>query len=334
MKLYTYQVSTRIGKFERIGAEFEGKIIDLNLACTAYFEQLNEPDPYDCASFYIPLNMVRFFEYGERSKKAAVDSLGFVKDRLKRNGKIEGPNGEQIVYELNEIKLMAPVPRPNIVRDCSVFLEHVRGMEKRRGRDVPNVFYKMPVYVTQSGAIVAGPRDPIFMPRYTKTLDFELELGLYIGKKGINIPEEDAEKYIAGFTVYNDVSARDMSSEENQMGFGPGKGKNFEHGSIMGPCLVTPDEIDYNNLKMIARVNGEVVAEDNSRDMYHKFPKIIAHISVEQYLYPGDFIASGTSPHGTTQFSKLGRWLQPGDIVEMEIEGIGLICNQVVKKGE
>jgi 2-keto-4-pentenoate hydratase/2-oxohepta-3-ene-1,7-dioic acid hydratase in catechol pathway len=334
MKLYTYLISTRIGNLKRIGAELEGKIVDLNLACAAYFEELNEPDPYDCASFYIPLDMIKFFECGERSKKAAADSLGFVKNRVKRNGKIEGPNGEQVVYEFDEIKIMAPVPRPNVVRDCTVFEEHVRGMEKRRGRDVPDVFYKFPTYVTQSGAIVVGPRDPIFMPRYTKNLDFELELGLYIWKKGINIPEEDAEKYIAGFTVYNDVSARDQGALEGQMGLGPAKSKAFEHGNIMGPCLVTPDEIDYNNLKMIARVNGEIVAEDNSKDMYHKFPKIIAHISVDQYLYPGDFIASGTSPHGTTQFSKLGRWLQPGDIVEMEIEGIGLIRNQVVKKGE
>ncbi|MDI6753778.1 MAG: fumarylacetoacetate hydrolase family protein [Thermodesulfobacteriota bacterium] len=114
---------------------------------------------------------------------------------------------------------------------------------------------------------------------------------------------------------------------------GPAKGKNFEHGSIMGPCLVTPDELDYNNLKMIVRVNGNVYAEDNSQDMYHKFPKIIARISEEEYLYPGDFIASGTSPHGTAQ-DTIGRWLQPGDVLELEIEGIGAIRNQVVKRTE
>ncbi len=132
MKLYMYEVSTRIGNFKRIGAELEGKIVDLNLACAAYSQEMNEPDPYDCALFYIPLDMVRFLEYGERSKKAAGDSLEFVKDRLKRNGKIEGPNGEQVVYEFDEIRLMAPVPRPNVVRDCTVFEEHVRGMEKKK----------------------------------------------------------------------------------------------------------------------------------------------------------------------------------------------------------
>ena len=110
----------------------------------------------------------------------------------------------------------------------------------------------------------------------TKQLDFELELGLYIGRKGINIEEADADLYIAGFTVFNDVSARDVQMDEQQMRMGPSKGKNFEHSSIMGPCLVTLDELDYNNLRMIARVNGKVVADDSSKDMYHKFPRIIA----------------------------------------------------------
>jgi len=108
--------------------------------------------------------------------------------------------------------------------------------------------------------------------------------------------------------------------EEQGLPLGPGKGKNFEHANIMGPCLVTPDEIDYNNVSMTVRVNGEVVGTDNSKDMYHKFPKIISHISQEEYLHPGDFVASGTSPHGTTHCSSLKRWLQVGDVVEMEFE--------------
>jgi 2-keto-4-pentenoate hydratase/2-oxohepta-3-ene-1,7-dioic acid hydratase in catechol pathway len=156
-------------------------------------------------------------------------------------------------------------------------------------------------------------------------------MGLYIGKKGINIREEEAEQYIAGFTVFSDVSARDMQREEQGMNMGPAKGKNFEHGSIMGPCLVTLDEFDYNNAKMIVRINGQLMAEDNSKDMYHKFPKIIARISEEEYLYPGDFIASGTCPHGTAQ-DTLKRWLQPGDVLDLEIEGIGRIRNEVIRR--
>lgn len=333
MKLYTYQILTPVGRFERIGAEFEGKIIDLNLACTSYFTEMGEPNPYDYAGFLIPPDMVKFFEGGEKARKAAVESLDFINDQQKKE-KAEGPQGEQIVYEFSEVKLTAPVPRPNVVWDCLVFLEHFRENWQKRGWEVPEVFYDWPCYATQSGSVVAGTGDPILMPRYTKELDFELELGLYIGKKGINIQEDEAENHIAGFTIFNDVSARDVQFREQQMRMGPAKGKNFENGSIMGPCLVTPDEVDYNNLKMIARVNGQMVTDDNSKEMYHKFPKIIARISEEAYLYPGDFIGSGTCPHGTTHASTLGRWLQPGDVVEMEIEGIGLIRNEVVRREE
>jgi 2-keto-4-pentenoate hydratase/2-oxohepta-3-ene-1,7-dioic acid hydratase in catechol pathway len=331
MKLYTYQITTKIGPFERIGAELNGKIVDLNLACAAYLSNARESNPYDSAAFYIPPHMIKFFEGGDKSKKMALECIEFVRNELQKKGEIEGPQNEQILYSFDEVKLMAPVPRPNLVRDCIVFLEHFRERWTKRGWPIPDVFYKYPPYATQSGAIVVGTGDPIWMPRYTKQLDFELELGIYIGKKGIDIREEEAEQYIAGFTVFNDVSARDAQMEEGGMRMGPSKGKNFEHGSIMGPCLVTPDEIDYNNLKMIVRINGQLMSEDNSKDMYHKFPKIIAHISQEEYLYPGDFIASGTSPHGTAQ-DTIKRWLQPGDVLELEIEGIGIIRNEIMRR--
>lgn len=331
MKLYTYEVATCIGRFERIGAEQSGKLVDLNLACTAYLAETQDPNPYASAAFYIPPHMVKFFEGGEKSQKMAKESLDFVKTKLQNQGKLDGPNGEQVIYSFGEVKLKAPVPRPNIVWDCLVFLEHFKTRWEKKGWAIPDVFYKYPCYATQSGAVVAGTGDPIWMPRYTKQLDFELEMGLYIGKKGIDILEEEAEQYIAGFTVFNDVSARDVQSEEGGMRMGPAKGKNFEHGSIMGPCLVTPDEFDYNNAKMIVRINGQFLAEDNSKDMYHKFPKIIARISEEEYLYPGDFIASGTCPHGTVN-ETIKRWLQAGDVLELEIEGIGKICNEVMRR--
>lgn len=238
MKLYTYQVTTKIGPFERIGAELNGKIVDLNLACVTYLTKGKDPNPYGSAAFYIPPRMINFFEGGDKSKKIAQESLKFIKDELQKNEKIEGPRNEQILYSFDEVKLMAPVPRPNLVRDCIVFLEHFRERWEKRGWPIPDVFYKYPPYATQSGAIVAGTGDPIWMPRYTKQLDFELELGLYIGKKGIDIREEEAEQYIAGFTVFNDVSARDVQMEEGGMLYGPIQGEEFRaqqhHGSLSG----------------------------------------------------------------------------------------------------
>ncbi|HEX9977329.1 MAG TPA: fumarylacetoacetate hydrolase family protein, partial [Acidimicrobiia bacterium] len=156
------------------------------------------------------------------------------------------------------------------------------------------------------------------------------EFGAYIGKKGINITTDEAEAHIAGFTIYNDVSARDVQFREMEMMLGPAKGKNFEGANIMGPCMVTLDEIDYNDLRMIARINGDVIVDDNSSAMYHKFPRIIEWISQEEWLYPGDFIASGTCDHGTCQMSTLKRWLEVGDVLEIEIVGIGVIRNEVV----
>jgi 2-keto-4-pentenoate hydratase/2-oxohepta-3-ene-1,7-dioic acid hydratase in catechol pathway len=340
MRYYTYRVASPIGSITRIGAELDGRLIDLNAACAALFREQGEPDAPEYAGFLVPPDMITYLSRGEKAKQAVMESLQFVGSRLEK-GEILGPCGERIVYGFDEVQLMAPVPRPPVVRDASAFLGHVKfGKECVSGaRDIadvpaeargPEVFYQLPPYFHQSGAITAGPYDPIVKPRFTKQLDFEFELGLYMGKKGINIGEEEAEGYIAGLTIYNDVSARDTQFQEMELYLGPAKGKNFEGANIMGPCMVTPDEIDYDNLRMIARVNGEVVAEDDSSGMYHKFPRIISRISEEEYLYPGDFIASGTSDHGTCFTSTLKRWLEVGDIVELEIEGIGVIRNEVV----
>lgn len=161
-------------------------------------------------------------------------------------------------------------------------------------------------------------------------MDYELEFGVFIGKEGKNIPRDRAHEYIAGFTIYNDISARDIQSKEMQLWVGPAKGKNFENSNIMGPCLVTPDEIpDPYNLKMIARVNGEVWSEGSSRDMYFKFEELIEYISRDETLYPGEFIGSGTVGFGCGL--ELGKWIKPGDLIELEVEGLGVLRNRVVR---
>ncbi len=326
MKLYTFRITSPVGPLERIGAELDGRLVDLNLAAALWLRERGEPDWREYADFLVPPDMIRYLERGEKAKAAVAESLGLVGDALAAGETADGDVG-RIVHGFDDVQLMAPVPRPNIVWDSMVFLEHVK-----MGRPIiPDVFFEWPPYFTQSGAIVAGPHDPILKPRFTEQLDFEFEFGVYIGRKGINIPADEAESHIAGFTIYNDISARDVQFREMEMMLGPAKGKNFEHSNIMGPCLVTPDEIDYDNLRMIARVNGEVVVDDNSSTMHYKFPQIIEWISQEEYLYPGDFIASGTCDHGTCQMSDLKRWLEVGDIVEMEMEGIGVIRNEVVQ---
>lgn len=340
MRYYTFAVVGPLGRAIRIGAEQGGRLVDLNAACAAFLAERGEPDPLEYADFLVPPDMVAYLSRGEKARRAVAESLEFVAERTAKEA-VLCPGCRRVVYGFDEVHLLAPVPRPPVIRDASAFLGHVRfGKECVSGdRPIaavppdalgPEMFYKLPPYFHQSGATVAGPYDPIMKPRFTEQLDFEFEFGAYIGRKGINIPEEEAAGYIAGYTVYNDVSARDVQFREMQLYLGPAKGKNFEGANVMGPCLVTPDEIDPYNLRMVARVNGEVVVDDHSSGMYHRFPRIIEFMSQEEYLHPGDFVASGTCDHGTCMTSTLQRWLRVGDVVELEMEGLGSIRNEVV----
>jgi 2-keto-4-pentenoate hydratase/2-oxohepta-3-ene-1,7-dioic acid hydratase in catechol pathway len=340
MKYYTFAVATPLGQVVRIGAEQGDRVVDLNAACAAFLAERGEPDPLEYADFLVPPDMVGYLSRGEKARRMVTESLEFVAERS-ADPHLLSPGGGRISYGFDEVRLLAPIPRPPVIRDASAFLGHVRyGKECVSGdRPIsavspdapgPETFYKLPPYFHQSGATVAGPHDRIVMPRFTEQLDFEFEFGVYIGRGGINIPTAEAERYIAGYTIYNDVSARDVQFQEMKLYLGPAKGKNFEGANIMGPCLVTPDEVDPYDLRMIARVNGEVVVDDHSSGMYHRFPRILEFVSQEEYLQPGDFIASGTCDHGTCMTSSLQRWLQVGDVVELEMEGIGTISNEVV----
>lgn len=336
MKYYTFRVASPVGGITRMGAERDGRLVDLNAACAALFAHQGEPDPGEYADFLVPPDLAAYLGRGEKARRVAVDALEFAGDKGR-----PGPDGARLAYDFGEVRLLAPIPRPPIIRDASAFLGHVRyGKECVSGdRDIasvppdapgPAMFYELPPYFHQSGATVAGPHDPIIKPRFTEQLDFEFEFGVFIGRKGINITAAEADEYIAGYTIYNDVSARDVQFREMQLYLGPAKGKNFAGANIMGPCLVTPDEVDPYGLRMVARVNGEVVVDDHSSGMYYRFAQLIEWISQEEYLHPGDFIASGTCDHGTCMTSTLKRWLQVGDVVELEMEGLGIMRNEVV----
>lgn len=206
----------------------------------------------------------------------------------------------------------------------------MKSLEKAIARPMPDLWYQMPSYYKGNPCSVQGTDDPIVWPPYTEKLDFELEYGVYIGKQGRNIQAEDVGDYIAGYTIFNDVSARDIQMKEKSLTMGPTKGKDFDTGNIMGPCLVTPDELDIRNMNMVARINGEVWCQENAGKMYWTWAKIISYISVNETLYPGDFIGSGTVPGGCG--AELNRWIQPGDVVELEAEGIGVLRNKVFRE--
>lgn len=331
MKLVSFIIPTAFGDMSRIGVLSEDSIFDLNLGYTALLSEKGVTGrPYEVAGGILPPDMISFFKGGTLTKDAASDTIDFMKDRLSNGQDVVGPNGEKTIYSIEAVKLQAPVPRPNSIRDTQSFEGHMKNFEKRTGKPSPELWYQRPIYYKGNPCTVIGPEEPVMWPDYTERLDFELEFGIYIGNEGKNIKAEEALDYIAGYTVFNDISARDIIEEEVSMFLGPAKGKDMDTGNIMGPCLVTPDELDVTDIKLTARINGETWSEGRSSDMYWSFSKIIEYISHSETLYPGDFIGSGTIANGCGD--EMDRWIKPDDIIELEVEGIGVLKNQVKRE--
>jgi 2-keto-4-pentenoate hydratase/2-oxohepta-3-ene-1,7-dioic acid hydratase in catechol pathway len=178
---------------------------------------------------------------------------------------------------------------------------------------------------------VIGPGDEIPWPAWTDHLDHELELAAVIGRPAKDVRREDADGCIFGYTIWNDLSARDVQTRELPIGMGPGKAKDWDGSNVLGPCIVTADELDAAALRMTVRVNGETWGDASSADMHHSFGDLIAYASRSQTLHPGEVLGSGTAPGGSG--IELDRRLEPGDVVELEIEGIGVLRNTIGPKG-
>ena len=327
MKLCTFEVTTSLGKFLRLGAKTDKGIIDLNSACAWHLRKKGESQPHRLANALVPADMLRFLEGEITSTSFAAASVKDVADALSAGETPVGANGETIVFSGDAVRLRAPLPRPASIRDFYAFEQHVKKGFEKRGEPMPPEWYEMPVYYKSGHWSVIGPGDDVAWPSFTKQFDYELELAVVIGRKGRNIKEEQAREFIAGYTIMNDFSARDMQRKEMKVRLGPAKGKDFATG--FGPLLVTPDEIgDPYKLNMTARINGEVWSSGNSGSIYHSFEKMIAFASMDETLYPGDIIGSGTV--GTGCGLELDRWVKPGDVIELEIEKIGILQNRVV----
>jgi 2-keto-4-pentenoate hydratase/2-oxohepta-3-ene-1,7-dioic acid hydratase in catechol pathway len=242
---------------------------------------------------------------------------------------------------LAQLRLLAPLPEPRQMRDCLVFEQHIRNARAMAPTlsggarldpatvDIPKVWYEQPIYYKCNRFSVIGTGADVLWPRYCKFLDYELEFGIVLGRGGKDISRDAARRHIFGFCIFNDVSARDAQMREMQGQLGPAKGKDFDTGNILGPWLVTADEIaDPYDLTMVARVNGEEWSRGHSGAMHHKFEDIIAHISADETLHAGEFFGSGTVGGGCGL--EQGRFLKPGDVVELEVQGLGVLRNRVV----
>ncbi len=220
-------------------------------------------------------------------------------------------------YPLAEVDLRSPVLHPPSVRDFYAFEQHVKTARASRGQDVPQEWYEIPVFYFSNPAAIYGPEDEIPYPPDTTELDYELEVAAVIG----------AAQKVGGFTVMNDWSARDLQGAEMKVGLGPSKGKDFA--TSLGPIVVTPDEFDGTSGTMIARVNGEERSRGNLADMHYSWDAIVAHAARNTQLRPGDVLGSGTVGTGCILELGDGRWLQRGDVVELEVEGVGVLRNTV-----
>ncbi len=242
---------------------------------------------------------------------------------------------------LERARLHAPIQRPPTLRDAYAFETHVKTANANRGREVPEEWYKFPIFYFTNPNNIFGPDDEIPYPAYTDELDYELEIAVVIGRAGRDIKPEDASKHIFGYTILNDWSARDVQREEMKVSLGPAKGKDFA--SSMGPCIITPDELadkvtgkpGVYDLVMRACINGTERSRGNFKDMYWSFGDILARASQSVTLMPGDVIGSGTVGTGCLlELTKgKGPWLNEGDAVELEIERIGTLRNVIGKKG-
>ena len=238
---------------------------------------------------------------------------------------LEMASNEYAVLDIHTVKWLPPLD-PSMLRDCLAFEQHLRNaFIKGQGRPIPEVYYEMPVYYKGNRFSVIGHEQEVPWPDYTQHLDYELELGFVIGREGYDLTPEAAHLYLFGVTIYNDFSARDIQRKEGTGGLGPAKGKDFATG--LGPWITTADEIDVHNLAMVARVNGEEWSRGSSSAIMWSVEEIIAYISKAEGVHAGELIGSGTVGFGCGL--ELGRKLQPGDVVELEVSGIGVLRNRI-----
>lgn len=291
----------------------------------------------------LPNSMAEFLKQGDLAMNKAKEI----------NQKIIQGNYQDLSIELHNTQLLAPVPNPTSCRDGYAFRQHVEAARRNRGVEMIPEFDQYPIFYFTNHNAIQGPGDIVCMPDHFNKLDFELEIAIVVGKKGRNIKAAEADAYIAGFMIMNDMSARTLQMEEMLLNLGPAKGKDFS--TVIGPWLVTPDELEaYKvpakpghtgnnyNLEMRCRINGNEVSYGNVSSMDWTFAEILERCAYGVDILPGDVIGSGTVGTGCLlELNGTGLridpnykpyWLKEGDVVEMDITGLGTLSNTIKKE--
>ena len=304
MRLTSYKVEGAT----RLGLVLNEMVFDLNKAYTSLFGERR----------VFPNDMISLLEGGERiflKVRELHEALTEHDEPSKQKG---------ICHILRDVKILAPIPRPrkNIVCLGVNYPDHAAETKHEPPR--------YPIFFTKAPTCVIGVGDPIVLPKCSQRIDYEVELAFILGRKGKNIKEEEAWDYIAGYAVLNDVTARDLQRSHQQWF----KGKSLDTFAPMGPCLVTPDEVDDpHNLNLRLSLNGKVMQEDNTKELFFKIPEILASLSVDMTVEAGDIVATGT-PGGIGDSRSPPVYLKPGDCVRSEVEGIGVLENPVTSAAE
>lgn len=326
MKLATFSVLGPTGPITRLAlVTGDDTLIDLNAAyCHLIADRMSPERIGPMADVVVPPDMVAFLGNGlvrshvlDEIRSAQADLAVLDRNVL----------GQRLTYRLVEVRVLSPVARPSSLRDCSAFEKHVANCSDPRG--VPQQWYRHPTYYKGNPHSVVGSGVPVRRPAGETRMDYELEFAVVIGTPGRDIPVATADRHIAGYTVFNDVSCRDLQFAEMKAFLGPAKGKDFDGSNVLGPYLVTPEDFDPTAANaMVARVDGVEWSRGSTDTSHYSVAEIISHISRDETLRAGDVIGVGTVGGGCGL--ELGRFPEMGQVVELEIEGLGVLRNRFV----
>lgn len=331
MKVATYLHRHTLGTEKRLGILIDDHtILDPNFVFACDFEREGRFNARERANHYCPSSLHQLLRLRENPLAILQEAWGLM-HFLEKCGTFSMKDGTQYLIKMNNnISLAAPLDKIETYRDFFVHEKHVATGFKKRNEPIPEAWYELPVYYKGATAGFIGPGAEILWPSYTNVLDYELELGMVIGLDGINIKAKDAHKHIFGFTILNDISARDIQKKEMTVRLGPAKAKDFC--SVIGPVIVTADEFDTcePDLLMTAKINGVEWSRGRSGDAQFSWAEMIEHVSRDEWVLAADFFGSGTV--GTGCGLELDQWIKAGDTIELEIEQIGKLVNKVGKK--